>query len=359
MIFIIVFFCLVLNGTFAAFEMAFVTISEDDLPDLSAKINKLKNNPERTLSVIQVGITFVGAIAAAVGGTGAVEELEPYLIQQFQISSSMAEFLAVAFIIIPLTYLTVVFGELLPKTIALRHPLRTLRLLTPYISFIDKFLSPIVRLLEASTHFLLLKVGLAHKEDNLRIPKKVNIERLDHHHQEFVLNLVHLRGKENRECMIPWDEVVKLDYGDDESTVHEVIASSRHTRLPVVDGETLVGILHTKEYQAIPHLESYPWQSILRSSMLTRPDQPILSTLTLMQEKHQHLAVVEEEGEFLGIITMENILEEIVGDIADEDDDERIMRIVSKRKNAKPESNDIISQHGIFRNKISHHHPKH
>jgi putative hemolysin len=127
--FIVVLICLLLNSFFAAFEMAFVTVTKEDLADSAdkfkdeiTKIFLLKKNPERTLSVIQIGISLVGAISAAVGGNGAVESFSPYLESKFGLSPTMAEATSVLSVILPLTYLSVVFGELVPKTIALNNP---------------------------------------------------------------------------------------------------------------------------------------------------------------------------------------------------------------------------------------------
>src|SRR5690606_20800940 len=124
---LIVLICLCLNAFFSAYAMAFVSVSREAMQDLKEgcikrRTSDFKRRPERTLSVIQVGITLVGAVAAAVGGTGAVESLEPYFVERWALDRSLAEAISVTLVIVPLTYFTVVFGELVPKTIALKHP---------------------------------------------------------------------------------------------------------------------------------------------------------------------------------------------------------------------------------------------
>jgi len=153
---LIVIICLIINAFFSAYEMAFVTVSKDEIEELqdtkkliSSLLGTFKKKPERTLSIIQISITLVGAIAAAVGGTGAVETLEPYLVHNYGISNSMAEGISVAIVILPLTYFSVVFGELLPKTVALKHPVRVLILGTNVLKLIDTILSPIVTVLRS------------------------------------------------------------------------------------------------------------------------------------------------------------------------------------------------------------------
>ena len=132
--FFIVMACLLINAFFSAYEMAFVTVSREEIEELDEnsstqrKLKVFKKKPERTLSVIQIGITLVGAIAAAVGGTGAVESLEPWIVENYGLSRSLAEAVSVTAVIVPLTYFSVVFGELVPKTIALKHPLKVIGL---------------------------------------------------------------------------------------------------------------------------------------------------------------------------------------------------------------------------------------
>lgn len=239
---LIVILCLGINAAFSAFEMAFVTIGKEDIEDLDdklvsikEKLNIFKTNPERTLSVIQIGITLVGAIAAAVGGTGAVENLEPYLIQNYNLSASFAEAIAVTIVIVPLTYFSVVFGELVPKTIALRYPDKVLAFGTGMIYLIDKLLSPIVSFLEKSTG-LILKLLRLEKEEEEELPESVEIGNLPSYHRKYVHNLVALRSKRVRAIMIPWEKVSFLDFAQSDEEVSEFISKRNRSRYPVIDG---------------------------------------------------------------------------------------------------------------------------
>lgn len=108
----------------------------------------MRENPERTLSIIQVGITFVGALAAAVGSAGAEETMTPWLVAHLGINESLAEILAMLAVVIPLTYVSVVFGELVPKTFAPRRPLFLAFKTGPWLHFISRFINPIISVLE-------------------------------------------------------------------------------------------------------------------------------------------------------------------------------------------------------------------
>ena len=141
--------------------MAFVTVNRQELRAKAKKsrsaryLLKLKTNPERTLSVIQIGITLVGAIAAAVGGAGADDLLRPLLVEKYHLSIKAAEILSIAIVVLPISYLNVVVGELVPKTLALRNSMAIASATAPFLYYAEKVLSPIVSLLEVSTNFIL------------------------------------------------------------------------------------------------------------------------------------------------------------------------------------------------------------
>lgn len=337
---IIVGLCLAINAFFSAYEMAFVTVTKEEIEEIEdnrkgifERLKLFKKKPERTLSVIQIGITLVGAIAAAVGGTGAVESLEPYFTQNFDLSKSMAEAISVTIVIVPLTYFSVVFGELLPKTIALKHPVEILRFGTAVLSFIDKVLSPIVTFLEVSTNFLLKLLRLHEREDeDESMGQSVDIGNLPVYHQKFVQNLVGLKGKKVHKAMIPWDKVSALNFSDSEEDIRLKMRTTPHSRYPVVDGDLAVGILLRKDFLEIKDHVQAPWQGILRPAARVSESQKILEAFLKMQEKQIPLAIVENsEEKYVGIITIEDILEEVVGDINDKTDYSITSRVLSNR----------------------------
>ncbi len=336
--FFIVAVCLAINAFFSAYEMAFVTISKDELAELDEggatfqKIILFKKRPERTLSVIQIGITLVGAIAAAVGGTGAVESLEPWIVENYGLSRSIAEAIAVTVVILPLTYFSVVFGELVPKTIALKHPLKVLGLGTSVLSFIDQLLSPIVTFLEVSTNYLLKKIGLGVTvSEDESMGETIDIGNLPPYHQKFVQNLVNLKSEKVRKSMLPWDQVIYMNFGDSEEEVRRKMASTPHSRFPVIDEDVLVGILNVKELPDLTRKTLLPWQSILRPAVEVNVSEKVLEAFLKLQAKHSHMAVVEEHGKFVGIITIEGVLEEVVGDIYDNSDQTKVSKMLSQR----------------------------
>lgn len=337
--FLIVIACLFINAFFSAYEMAFVTVSREDIEELDQngstqkKLTFFKKKPERTLSVIQIGITLVGAIAAAVGGTGAVESLEPWIVENYGLSRSFAEAISVIVVIIPLTYFSVVFGELVPKTIALKHPLKVINFGTTILGLIDSFLSPIVTFLEISTNFLLKRLGLYEKSpEDESMGEIVEIGNLPEYHQKFVQNLVALKGRKVSKAMIPWEKVSYLNFSETEEEVRVKIYNTPHSRFPVIDGDVIVGILLKKELPPFQIQDQNPWQGILHAALKVKDTDKVLEAFLKMQEKKTPLSVVENsEGHYVGIITIEDIIEEVVGDIDDRTDYSRASRLLSNR----------------------------
>ena len=336
---VVVFICLLLNALFAAYEMAFVSVPRSELRGLARAGNKeaksllsLRENPERTLSVIQVGITLVGAVAAAVGGSGAGEFIEPYFVKKFDLSEGVAEGLSVALVVIPITYLSVVVGELVPKTLALRNPAKIVLSGAMALFLADRILSPIISLLEWSTKKIL---KIFFRKSKVTVPSDqapIEIDLFSPVHQKFMLNMADIERKRIREILLPWSQVVSVTKTSQMDEVTQLVLSSGHTRLPVKENGYVSGILHTKEFIVLKESGDSNWQNLIRPVLLVHPTDSALGVMRLLQDKKNHMAVVvSQTGERLGIVTLEDILEEVVGEIFDEDDDGRVRKVYSAK----------------------------
>lgn len=337
---LIICICLLLNALFSSFEMAFVTVTRPGLRKAAKNGNKaaiqilsMRDNPERTLSIIQIGITLVGAIAAAIGGSGAAENLEPYLMNRYNISNLMASIISVILVVIPITYLSVVIGELVPKSLALRAPMKIVLSGAKIISIADKILSPVINVLEWSTKIILktfFKKGKTTLEQ--KSPTTVEIDELSPIHQSFVLNMVQIEKCKMKDIMVPWEEVNYVEFTATIAEVTQAVLRSGHTRLPVSSNDEILGVLHTKEFVALKESGETNWQAIIRPVLKALPTDSALGTIRLMQEKRSHMTIVfSPQGQRLGIVTLEDILEEIVGDIYDEDDDGKVRKLFARR----------------------------
>ena len=293
----VIFLCLILNAFFAAYEMAFVSIPKTELRALaktgsrSARtLLELRENPERTLSVIQIGITFVGAIGAAVGGAGAAEFLVPYFMREFSMREITAEALSVFLVVLPLTYLNVVVGELVPKSLALRSPKKILFAGAKALFFADRVLAPLVSLLEYSTKSILNVFFSRHRREDGVQDAAVEIGSLSPVHRTFVMNMVNIENKKVRDIYVPWERVVSVKESDTSDDVVQVALGSGHTRLPVVaeDGR-LIGILHTKEFMSLRETGEKDWRGIVRPALTVTLNDSALGGLRLMQEKRSQM----------------------------------------------------------------------
>lgn len=338
---IVVLFCLFINGLLSAFEMAFVNVGKAELKQLaktgrrdSRILLKLRERPERTLSVLQIGITLVGAISAAVGGAGAEDALAPIFEARFGWSQHVAEGASIAVIVLPLTYFSVVIGELVPKTLALRNSMKIALFSSYWLALGDRVLGPIVTLLERSTKFFMRLIFPRMKTggDTVDEPASINLSSLSHQHQEYVLNLFHIELKKLREIVVPWEQTTHVLVTNTIEEVLSVVIKNGHTRLPVMDGEKVVGILHAKEFLSFVSSGETGWTAIIREPLIARGSDGLLRTLRIMQERKKHMALVMEEERVAGIVTLEDIIEEVVGDIYDEDDDGNLRRLLARRK---------------------------
>lgn len=336
---IVVAICLLLNALLAAYEMAFVSVARSELRALAkaghheAKtLLNLRENPERTLSIIQIGITLVGAIAAAVGGAGAGETLEPYLMQSYGLSERLAEAVSLIIVVVPITYLSVVVGELVPKTLALRNPSKVVLAGAKFLFVADRIFSPIISVLEWSTQFLLKNLFPRSKKAMPQELPTIELNELSPIHQTFMLNLADIEKKQLKDIMLPFTQVVSVDVVADINDVLQTVLNSGHTRLPVRLNDTIAGVLHTKEFISFKESGETEWQTIIRPHTVVKSTDSALGAMRLLQDKKTHMAVViTPQGQVAGIVTLEDILEEVVGDIFDEDDDGRIRKIYASK----------------------------
>ncbi len=328
--------CLLLNAILAGTEMAFVTVGKPRLRELAKSGNKgalsilsLRENPERTLSVIQVGITLVGAIGAAVGGAGAEETLDPLLKTRFGLSEGTTELISILLVVIPYTYLNVVVGELVPKALALRNPIKIVLMSAHWLVFFDSILAPIVNILEWSTKKILQRFFPKSKQETSVSDNTVELDQLSGPTRQYVLNLVGVEKKKIKDIFLPWDQVISVDTRFPIQQVETIALTSGHTRLPVVENERLIGILNTKEFMALKKIDEPDWRKIVRPLVQVQENDSLLRAFRQMQETRSHLSIVFRGQMTVGIVTMEDILEEVMGDIYDEDDDGAIRRIMS------------------------------
>lgn len=334
--------CLVLNGLLAAVEMAFVSVGKPLLRQLARggdkeaqKILFLREAPERTLSVIQIGITLVASVSAAVGGASAYESLSPILHEKYGLTGVAAHIIAMSLVVVPLTYFNVLLGELVPKTLALRHPLQIMLRATRWLIAIEKLLNPFVTALEWSTQKVLSVLSLRKikgENTDAAISETIELGGLSSQTRQYVINLVNIEHKRVCDVLVPWDQVIYVRHNQTMDEVESIILHSGHTRLPVMLNGAVIGIINTKEFMALRASGQDAWGTLIRPALRVQESDTLFRAFRAMQEIRSHLSIVfsksDQGNRITGIVTMEDIFEEFIGEIYDEDDDSRLRRIL-------------------------------
>jgi putative hemolysin len=336
-----------LNSVFAAYEIALASVSTARLETLcherrhgAAAALRMRKGIEGSLAVVQLGITLVGAIAAATGGAGAEESLEPML-QQWGLRGGMAQFVAIALVVLPLTYFTIVFGELVPKVFALQNREWICLKLSPIMEWFSLCVWPAVWFLETSVWLILKVVTLgrhgsadevlteaaAQQELSATAAQARSARLIGRREERIIVNAARLRGTPVRKIMLPAEYITMLHVGDSLASALVIAHQDMHTRFPVAekrdDPQTIVGYVNFKDVVAAMRIS--PREPTLRNVMRPLPsvadETSVGGVLETLIRDHNHIALVRDEhGKVQGMVTMEDILEELVGEIHDEYD---------------------------------------
>ncbi|MFA5205043.1 MAG: hemolysin family protein [Lentisphaeria bacterium] len=341
--FFIVLAMLATNAVFAAYEMALASTSRSRLAVLvqlgrsgARAAMAMKDRLERSLAVVQVGITLAGAIAAAVGGAGVDQRLAPWLMDRFGLAPGPAQALALTVFVLPLSGLTITFAELVPKMFAIRHAERVLLLLSPVMRFLAVLFGPVVWLFEAVVKRAMRLVGgrpaVAEPADGLlELRAAATLARASRVigalEEKIVVAAAQFSHRPVREVMLPAAEICMIPEG---LSLAEALVRAHlymHTRIPVCteDGnpQTIRGYVTFKDI--VTALKTAPDQPSVAA--ITRPIPQLPATLPLaaamerMIRERTHIALVAApDGAVAGLMTLEDIVEELVGDIHDEYD---------------------------------------
>jgi CBS domain containing-hemolysin-like protein len=333
-----------LNGFFVACEFAIIKVRASQLATLAeegdarARFAKyIRSHLDAYLSATQLGITLASLALGWLGEEFLAHLIEPFFALANIHSHALATSVSVALAFIGITFMHIVFGELAPKYTAIANPLTvSLRLVRPLAAFYFLF-KPAIWILNKSSNFLLhtlfrmkpvVGTELAHSEEELRLileqsEKSKEVSPLG---RKLVLNVLDLRERVVRDIMTPRNEIVYLDLEDDFETNAKKAIASKHTRFPLCreNLDNAVGLIHIKDL--VPMMQDpNPDLMRIKRELIPVPEMvPLEKLLTLFLSKHAHLAIVIDEfGGAVGMVTLEDVLEELVGDIQDEFDMEK------------------------------------
>jgi putative hemolysin len=334
---------ILLNAFFAATEIAVISLNEkkikaraEDGDKKAKKMLEMIEEPTRFLSTIQIGITLAGFLGSAFAADNFAERLSGFIVKTFDVSASqigLINTVSVILITLLLSFFTLVLGELVPKRMAMKNKEKLAEAVCNSISGLAWTLKPIIWLLTISTNGILRLFGIDPNEKEepvseedivLMLDVGAGEGSLDQNDIEYIKNVFKLDGMTAEVVMTPRREIVMISKEATSDEIIAVIENEGYSRIPVYSENTdnIVGVLHSREYllkYARPDFK-------LEDVMLPPTFVPAAAHLDVlfkdMQKEHKHIVVIiNEYGETAGIVTMEDILEEIVGEIWDERDE--------------------------------------
>jgi putative hemolysin len=331
-----------LNAFFVAAEYGLVTSRRTRIVELeqagnrrARDVRRITANPPRFIAAMQLGVTMTSLAIGALG--------EQVLAHKFD--AVMAGALAVILALLIVTFLHVVIGELVPKGIALSYPERTALAVSGPVRLFFFVARPLIWVLQRVTEWILLRLGLqppggenqAHSEAELRMLLSTSAQQgeIEHQEQEMLYKVFDFADKEVADVMVPRPEVVVLSVELTAEQALEAVLQSPFTRYPVYRGsiDQIVGILHVRDLVAAIHergVDAVAVQDIIRPATMVPETKDLGALLAEFRRTSQHIAIViDEYGNMEGIVTLEDLLEEIVGEIEDEFDlpDETVEQI--------------------------------
>ncbi len=326
----LVFTLVLLNAAFAGSEMALVSLREGQLRQLERtggargrRLVRLARDPNRFLATIQIGITLAGFLASATAAVSLAEPLVPHL----ELLGGAAEPVTVGVVTLVLAFVTLVLGELAPKRLAMQlalpwalavaRPLDVLSSLSrPAVAVLSASTNAVVRLLGGREHTGTEDISAEELRDLVTSNPELNDEQRD-----IISGALELHDRLLREVLVPRGSVVSVTRDASVGEVRAAMAASGHSRVPVTRGHHLdqvVGIVH---WGAVAHGDTEPVADRVQEALMLPDTVRITEALRRFREERQQMAiVVDEHGSVDGIVTLEDLLEEIVGEIWDETD---------------------------------------
>ena len=333
---IAIFFLLIANGVFAMSEMAIVSARKARLKQRADQGDKkavaalaLADSPGPFLSTVQVGITLVGILAGAFGGSRIAERVAPRL-TQLPYVGQYSEEIAFAIVVAIITYFSLVIGELIPKRLALRNAEGIAVAVASPMAKLSRVVSPLVNVLDRSTDGMLRLFGLREEpeapvtEDEIKILIEQGIHAgvFVETERDMVERIFHLADRRVSELMIPRTDMVWLNIDDSPEEIVSAIAGSPHSRFPVAGGspDNVMGVVQVKNLWAqTVARKPVDLKAVMEKPLFLPESTHAFRALeSFRQSRAQMALVVDEHGGIEGLVTLNDILQAIVGDLPNE-----------------------------------------
>ncbi len=331
---IIIILLIALNGVFALSEIAIVTARKIRLEQAASDGNagaaaalELANAPTRFLSTIQLGITSIGILAGAFAGATLAQQLSAGL-EGVWLIGEYSTIISVGIVVVAITYLSVIFGELVPKRLALGHAERIASVLAPPMKTLARFTAPVVYLLSQSTElvFRLLRVkpsqepAITEEEIKIMLNQGTASGALEHIEQELIERVIRLGNRTAEAVMTTRTEITWLDMDDSPQAMRDKITMSGHSCFPVCRGnlDNVKGIVLAKNYLSHSLVsEAFDLESLLQPALFIPEGVPAFEVLKRFKDTRTKIVLmIDEYGGVQGLMTITDIVEAIVGDIS-------------------------------------------
>ncbi len=330
---------IVFNGFFAGSEIAFILVNENKLKLMKDRGNKkaslvlkLKERPNKYLSTIQIGVSIASIFSGVFASEAFASILTDWIINFTDLSMALVKTTSMVFITLITSFLMLLFGELVPKRMAMANPQKFSFLAVYPLSVMATITTPIIKLLSKSTNFILNLI-------------KINTDKIDKEITEEEIRLMVREGeidcieKEMIESVFEFDDIgiseimthrtkiVAIDSKESLSNILDIVNEERFTRYPVYEGniDNIIGILHSREllrYAGEGIRDEFFINDLIRKAYFVPESKRANQLFRELQNHRTHMAiVVDEHGGIAGLITMENLIEEIMGEILDEYDE--------------------------------------
>lgn len=340
---LLIFVLILANGFFAASEIAVIAMRKSRIDALiekgvkcAAVIARLKNDPDRFLATVQIGVTLVGSLASAIGGAAAIAYLEPQIASlPIPFAARWSQAIALLIVVVPIAYLSLVIGELVPKSLALRYSEQIACFIARPIDLLARGTAPIVKALTASSNAVLRLFGGKDVEGAsfISVDEVKSLIRegaakgiFNATEQELIHSVFEFADTPVKAVMIPRTEIHAIEANTSLAEAARSFVESGFSRIPVYEGDLdkIIGILYNKDvFKALQENSAFRIRDHLHPAFFVPSTLPISELLKQLQRRHLAMAlVVNEFGEVEGLATLEDLVEEIVGEIRDEYDRE-------------------------------------
>lgn len=335
---LLLFVLILLNGFFAGSELAFISINNNKLKILAEEGNRkaikilhLKEMPNRFLSTIQIGVSLASILSGAFGADAFAQVLTDFIVAQGLGTPLLVKPIATLLITLMIMFVMLVFGELVPKRVAMSHTEKFAFIAVTPIAFLAKISMPMIHLLSFSTNLVLRLLGIDPHgseeevtEEEIRL--MVDAGEIDVKEKEMINNIFEFDNLEVADIMTHRTEIVGIGVDADFNELMALVDKERFTRYPVYEDsiDNIVGIIHLRDilrYMKFHKGQEFNAKSLMREPFYVPDSKQTDELFRELQLNKTHMAVViDEYGGTAGLVTMEDLIEEIMGNIMDEYD---------------------------------------